>query len=140
VQPGDRIRVILADVGPLYAAFDPSDEYHTTAQRGFQVREDNSRLVAVLWTTVAEGHSTVLRNLGVRHAANWLENVTSDVLLLVLEADDYVAARGQVARFSDRRLTVFDALLYVFSEWLGIPVWTYDHHVDVLGANRWYPE
>jgi predicted nucleic acid-binding protein len=78
----------------------------------------------------------VLRGFGTRRAADWLENVTIDTLLLVPEADDYSVAKGLASRVPDQRLTVFDALVYVFSERPGIPVWTYDHHFDVLGATR----
>jgi hypothetical protein len=83
VQLGERNRLVLADVGPLYASFDPSDQYHRQSHREFQALEANRRLIAVLWTTAAEGHSTVLRNLGACRAADWLENVTADALMLV---------------------------------------------------------
>jgi hypothetical protein len=34
-------------------------------------------------------------------------------------------------------LTLFDTVLAAMSDWLEAPVWTFDHHFDVMQANVW---
>lgn len=54
-----------------------------------------------------------------------------------LTADDYLQATELIARYSDQPLTLFDGILAVLSDQIGIPVWSYDHHFDILRVERW---
>jgi predicted nucleic acid-binding protein len=38
---------------------------------------------------------------------------------------------------SDQDISLFDAITHVVSERLHVPVWSYDHHFDVLRTRRW---
>jgi hypothetical protein len=44
-----------------------------------------------------------------------------------------------LARLPDQDITLVDSISHVMSRRLGIPIWTYDHHFDILRAERWYP-
>jgi hypothetical protein len=36
-------------------------------------------------------------------------------------------------------MTLFDAVLASFAIRENLLIWAYDHHFDILGAERWYP-
>jgi predicted nucleic acid-binding protein len=42
-----------------------------------------------------------------------------------------------IQRYSDQPITLADGVLAVLSQRLSLPVWTFDHHFDVMRANRW---
>ena len=52
-------------------------------------------------------------------------------------AEDYRAAAAQVSTYRDQSITLFDATLAVLAKRLSLPVSTYDHHFDVMGAAVW---
>jgi len=51
--------------------------------------------------------------------------------------EEHVAAIDRVARYRDQPISLFDGLLAAMSDELGLPVWTYDHHIDVMGIAVW---
>jgi predicted nucleic acid-binding protein len=51
--------------------------------------------------------------------------------------DDYVAAAALAARYQNHAITLFDGLLAVLSDRLTAPVWTFDHHFDLLRVDVW---
>lgn len=133
-----RPRVVLADTTPLFAAFSPSDQYHDRAQDDLHRLERARIPVAGLTTTVLDGHSLVLFRQGAIAANTWLDAITRSAKPIHPTMEDFEAALLQIPRFPDQRLTIFDAIVYVISDRLRIPIWSYDHHFDVLRANRWY--
>lgn len=132
-------RAVLADTTPLYAAIDPSDEYYHQARTEMAHLNDEGWEVAVIMPTVMEGYSLTQRKLGSRTALRWLGEVNAYASYLVPEGEDYSFALARIRRYDDQDITLFDTLLYAVSDRLSIPVWTYDHHFDTLGAIRWYP-
>ncbi|MFZ1029942.1 MAG: hypothetical protein WAN66_27370 [Limnoraphis robusta] len=46
------MRAVIADTGPLYAAFDPSDQYHIQSQAELQRLAQESLEVIILYPTV----------------------------------------------------------------------------------------
>lgn len=52
-------------------------------------------------------------------------------------SDDYFRAAQTVRSFEDQPLTLVDAVLAQLSMRLSAPVWTYDHHFDVMGVTVW---
>lgn len=40
-------------------------------------------------------------------------------------------------RYPDQSITLFDAILAVLSDRLALPIWTFDHHFDVMGSDVW---
>jgi predicted nucleic acid-binding protein len=133
-----RPRLVLADTTPLYAAFTPSDQYHDRAQSDLHRLEQERLPVGILTTTILEAHTLVLFRHGASSAHVWFDAIASMTTPIHPTMDDFKQATRHISRFPDQRLTFFDALMYVVSERLTIPIWSYDHHFDVLRATRWY--
>ncbi len=57
------IRAVLADTGPLYAAADPSDQYHNRAQDELRRLQRQRALVLVAYPTLwtFDRHFTLMR-------------------------------------------------------------------------------
>ncbi|CAN5254090.1 hypothetical protein BH18ACT10_BH18ACT10_12820 [soil metagenome] len=131
---------VLADTGPLYAALDPRDS------RFGQAREDMERLnserlsVAVSIPVLCEGYSLILYRLGTKRAQAWLEEIRSQASMINLSNQDYEVAADLISEYPDQRLSMFDAVTAVQGERLELPVWTYDHHFDILRVGVWRNE
>ena len=51
--------------------------------------------------------------------------------------EDFSEAAGLIREYRDQALSMFDAVTAVVSRRLGMPVWTYDHHFDVVRVEVW---
>jgi len=91
----------------------------------------------VVRPTLLEAHSLLLRRLGARRALTWLEEVLPSVFVADPNPDDFDAAVERLRSFPDQSLSIFDAVLAVVSERTGVPVWTFDHHFDVMRVPVW---
>ena len=131
------MQAVLADTGPLYAAADPDDRYHARAQEQLRALEAERFSVMVAYPTLLESYTLVLHRLGRAAAARWLEDVRAGTASLNPTTDDYVAAVATVNRFSDQSITLFDATTAALANRLALPVWTYDHHFDVMRIPVW---
>lgn len=131
---------VLADTGPLYAALDPRDD------RFQQAREDIERLnserlsVAVSIPVLCEGYSLILYRLGIKRAQTWLEEIRSQASMVNPSNQDYEEAADLISGYPDQRLSMFDAVTAILGERLELPVWTYDHHFDILRVEVWRNE
>ena len=130
-------RTVLADTGPLYAAVDPSDEHHQRAQEEIGRLSSEGFGVAVAYPTLCECYSLVLYKLGVEVAQGWLGEVENGSFLMNPTPDDFSEAAGLIRRYEDQALSMFDAVAAVVSKRLGLPIWTYDHHFDVIRVEVW---
>ena len=128
---------VLLDSGPLYALADPSDHYHQRARRQLEQLTSEGRVAAVAYPTLAEAYTLVLRRLGTAYAHHWLREVLEGALPLNPEPRDYQAAFALLRRFRDKPVTLFDAVTASLGARLRMPVWTYDRHFALLGAERW---
>jgi len=128
---------VLADTGPLYALSDPSDQYHRRARNEMARLNAEGLLVAVAFPTIGEAYSLVLKRLGSQYAIGWLQNLLDRVILISPDPDDYQQATLRILRYPDQTITLFDALIAVLSDKLNQPVWTYDHHFDLMRTARW---
>lgn len=128
---------VLADTGPLYAAADPDDQYHARAQQEIKRLEQEGLTVVVTYSTLTECYTLVQRRLGLHAAHQWLAEILAAAALINPTPDDYVAAAARVQAYADQPLTLFDVVLAIVSERLGIPVWTYDYHFDIMQAIVW---
>jgi predicted nucleic acid-binding protein len=128
---------VLVDTGPLYALVDPDDQYHVRARSELKRISEERFDLKVAWPVVLEAYSLVLRRLGVRVARTWLEQLVQGAGLLNPEREDYLGASRLLERYSDQPITLVDGTLATLAFDLGIPVWTYDHHFDVMGAPVW---
>jgi predicted nucleic acid-binding protein len=70
-------------------------------------------------------------------ASAWLNEILNRAVLLNLTSQDYHEAVTKLAAFPDQPITLFDATAAVLAGRLGVEVWTYDHHFDVMRAAVW---
>lgn len=131
------MRAVIADTGPLYAAFDLSDQYHAQSQAELRRLEQEDIAVVVSYPTALEAYSLVLQRLGTQLALTFIESLVEGADLRNPSANDYLAAMQRVACFPDQRITLFDAVTAVMAERLNLSVWTYDYHFDVMRVQVW---
>ncbi len=93
--------------------------------------------VVVLYPIVLEAYSLVLYRLGGRAARRWLREIQDGGLLVNPTPEDYAAGADLVRRFDDQAFSLFDTVLAVASRRLDIPIWTFDHHFEVMRADVW---
>ncbi|MGO9271153.1 MAG: type II toxin-antitoxin system VapC family toxin [Terriglobia bacterium] len=127
----------MADTGPLYAAADPDDAHHSRAQRELKRLAREKRTVAVAYPTLLEAYTLILYRLGRPAASNWLNDILIGTTLLNPTLEDYVDAVRRLAGLEDQPITLFDATVAAMSHRLGLEVWTYDHHFDLMRAAVW---
>jgi len=131
------IGTVLADTGPLYAAVDPSDEHHERAQEDIRRLNSEGFGVAVAYPTLCECYSLVLYKLGAGAAQGWLGEIDGGSFLMNPTPEDFREAAVQIREYRDQALSMFDAVTAVVSRRLSMPVWTYDHHFDVVRVEVW---
>lgn len=127
---------MLADTGPLYAAADPDDAYHKRALRELRRLADGNNEVMVAYPTLLEAYTLVLFRLGETAALRWLEDMAGAALVNP-SAEDNRHAVMRVQSLKDQSITLFDALVATLAVRLGLQVWTYDHHFDVMRVAVW---
>jgi predicted nucleic acid-binding protein len=128
---------VLADTGPLYAAVDPSDQFHRRARAELGDFENRSLTVWIAYPTLLETYTLVLRRLGMQAAHRWIEEILAGAALMNPSPRDYAEAARSVRGYADQPLTLFDAVLATLSRRLELPVWTYDHHFRIWGVQVW---
>ena len=131
------IGIVLADTGPLYAAQDPDDTHHSRSHSDLaRLRAQNLKVV-VPYPILLESYSLVMRKLGNRQAQALLAQVTKTSFLVNATTEDYQDASITILPYQVQGLTLFDTVLAAMSDRLEAPVWTFDHHFDVMRANVW---
>jgi predicted nucleic acid-binding protein len=131
------MKPVIADTGPLFAAVDPGDQYHQRAQRELLELARSEYSVVVAWPTVFEAYTLVVRHLGTDAARTWVSELLDGTGQITPTDRDYQTATQGVARYPDQTITLFDALVAALSTRLGCPVWTYDHHFDIMQVAVW---
>jgi predicted nucleic acid-binding protein len=131
------MRAVLADSGPLYAAVDPDDAYHERSQRELRRLTRERRDVLVPYPALLEAYTLVLYRMGVGIASEWLKDLLSGGSSINPTAEDYREAAEIVFKFTDQPITLVDATIAILASRLGIEVWTYDHHFDVMRSAVW---
>jgi predicted nucleic acid-binding protein len=127
---------VIADAGPLYAAVDPHDLHHQRALHELEGFARSRREVLVSFSTLLETHSLVMRRLGRQVASKWLTEMR-DASLVNPNPEDYRQATARLQTFADQPITLFDATVAALAERMGVSVWTYDHHFDVMRVSVW---
>jgi predicted nucleic acid-binding protein len=130
------IRGVLADTGPLYAANDEGDAHHSLALRQLKELARDRGEVLVAYPILLEAYSLLLYKLGRRAATGWLAEV-SDASFLNPAPEDYARGLIMVQALPDQSITLVDATLAALSTRMGLDVWTYDHHFDVMRVGVW---
>jgi predicted nucleic acid-binding protein len=127
---------VLADTGPLYAAADPDDAHHRRAHRELRRLADEHHEIMVAYPTLLEAYTLVLFRMGEKAASRWLEDMAGAALVNP-SAEDYRHAVARAQSLKDQSITLFDALVGTLAGRLGLEVWTYDHHFDVMRVPVW---
>jgi predicted nucleic acid-binding protein len=130
-------QAVIADTGPLYAAVDPDDQYHRRAQRELKRLVRDRHELVIAYPTLLESYTLLLYRLGREVAKAWLDEVLTGAALVNPTPEDYRDAATKVRAFTDQEITLFDAAVAVLANRLGLTVWTYDHHFDVMRAAVW---
>jgi predicted nucleic acid-binding protein len=129
-------RAVVADIGPLYAAADPDDAHHRRARQELQRLAREKREVVVAYPTLLEAYTLVLFRLGRSTASGWLSDMASAALVNP-SLEDYRLAAARVQALVDQPVTLFDATVATLAARLGLEVWTYDHHFDLMRVPVW---
>jgi predicted nucleic acid-binding protein len=129
--------IVLADTGPLYAARDPDDSQHERGQRELRRLVSQNLTVVVSYPTLLESYTLVMRKLGVHEAHAFLDEVVRGSFFENPTREDYEKASVRVLRYRDQYITLVDAVIAEISIRLDAPVWTFDHHFDVMSTNVW---
>jgi len=66
----------------------------------------------------------------------WLAEI-GEVTLINPTPEDYRQAMAKVQTYIDQPITLFDATLAVMALRMGLQVWTYDYHFDVMRIPVW---
>jgi predicted nucleic acid-binding protein len=130
------IRAVLADTGPLYAANDEGDADHQRALRELKDLAADGREILIAYPILLEAYSLLLFKLGRNAALGWLSEV-SDASYVSPTPEDYARASTMVRTFADQNITLVDATLAALAVRMGLDVWTYDHHFDVMRVPVW---
>jgi predicted nucleic acid-binding protein len=128
---------VIADTGPLVAAFDPDDQYHLRAQMEQHTLANEGVGVFVTIPTLFEAYSLILRRVSTGTAHRWLTETRRQVDIVIPNESDTGAAIELVQRYRDQPITLFDAFLAVSALSSELPVWTYDYHFDVVRIPVW---
>lgn len=131
------MKSVIADTGPLFAAVDPGDQHHRRAQNELVELARSGISVVVAWPTIFEAYTLVVRHLGTDTARTWVSELLAGTRPITPTDRDYQVARDRAVRYHDQTITLFDALVATLSGRLGCPVWTYDHHFDIMQAAVW---
>lgn len=130
------MRAVLADTGPLYAAVDPHDARHKQAIRELSKLGAERHQVVLAYPTLLEAYTMVLYRLGKSVASNWLSEI-GETTMINPTAEDYRDAFARVRVRGDQDITLFDATVAALAIRMGLEVWTYDHHFDVMRVPVW---
>ncbi len=128
---------VFADTGPLYAAVDLDDAHHARAHRELKRLAQENRQVFIAYPTLLEAYTLVLHRLGRAVALTWLNDVVYGAALLNPTSQDYREAVTKLVALPDQPITLFDSIIAVLARRLGIEVWTYDHHFDIMRTAVW---
>ena len=129
--------IVLADTGPLYAARDPDDAYHDRSQSELRRLRGQNLKVVVPYPILLESYSLVMRQLGNPEAHAFLAQLTSTSIFVNATVEDYQEAAIAILPYRDQDMSLFDAVLAQMSGRLEAPLWTFDHHFDVMRASVW---
>jgi predicted nucleic acid-binding protein len=129
-------RAILADSTPLYAIADKSDAHHDRALEEMHALSRDRRQVLLAYPILLEVYTLILFRMGPNAALRWLSQLASSVFVNPLPGD-YRQAVDQIRVFPDQAITLVDATLAAVATRLGLQVWTYDHHFDVMRVPVW---
>lgn len=131
------MNIILADTGPLYAAYDTGDQYHLRALQEIQALNQQGLVVHLLNTNLCEVYSLVMYRFSPVHAQGFLKQMQAVCQIVAPLPADFDAAFQTLNQFNDQKLSLFDGVLSAFSKRMNCFVWTYDFHFEMMHTQLW---
>ncbi|MCC5604918.1 hypothetical protein LC586_38760 [Nostoc sp. CHAB 5714] len=128
---------MIADTGPLYAAYDPSDSYHSQALAEVERLTQQNLTVLIPYPILLETHSLILKRLGIQMGFRYIQEISVGTEQLQPTLEDYQVATQIIQRYPDQAITLFDATTAAISQRLRVAIWTYDFHFDVMNSMVW---
>jgi hypothetical protein len=98
---------------------------------------DERMSVVVVYPVLWECYSLIVRRHPLTSAHAWITEVQNNSYLVAPNGDDELAAIRLPPRYADQPITLFDAILAVMNVRFDLPVWTLDHHFDVMRVSVW---
>jgi predicted nucleic acid-binding protein len=92
--------------------------------------------VLIAYPILLEGYSLLLKRLGKSAAGDWLAEVSNSSFVNPT-SEDYSRAFVRIRALADQSITLVDATVAALADRLRLPVWTYDHHFDVMRVSVW---
>jgi len=120
----------------LMVRVDEGDAHHQRALRELRELARDRRVVLIAYPILLEAYSLLLFKLGTNAASGWLAEV-SDASFVNPTPEDYARASSTVRTLADQRITLVDATVAALATRMGLDVWTYDHHFDVMRVPVW---
>ena len=130
-------RAVLADTTPLFALADKGDQYHSRSLGDAGRIRRGNRSVMIARSTIVECHALVVHRLGTAYGLRWLADLRRATHVVNPTEGDYGNAVQLLERYPEQTLSLADAVMAVLSDRLRVPVWTYDHHFDLIRAEVW---
>ena len=132
-------RFILADTGPLYAQAMRRDGEHARAVRELKALEAQGYRLLLSQPIILETHKLLLRRNQPPYAYDYTLALTERFHTVNPQSEDYDAGLNIIGRSEDQPLSLFDATLAALATRLALPIWTFDHHFDILNTEVWRP-
>jgi predicted nucleic acid-binding protein len=129
-------RAVITDSGPLFAIADENDVHHERALREIAILSRDRWEILVPYPILLETYTLILFNLGRKSASGWLAQILS-ALFISPTPEDYRQAATRALALPDQSITLVDATVAAVAGRLGLQVWTYDHHFDLMRVPVW---
>lgn len=131
---------ILVDTAAWLAFFHRRDQHHDNALAFFRHLRGRRTELVVTNLILAELHVHLLRVLGPRGAADYLERVKSDPVVTEIYANEdlqKIALGDWIRRFQDQSFTLTDAVSFAVMRARRIrEAFSFDRHFEVAGFRR----
>ncbi len=128
---------VLADAGPIVALAFTADQYHALARTDLERLAADRVRVRGTFSTLIESYALILRRATPQYAFRWYDSLRARADFLNPTETDYLAAVELVQRYEDQSISLADGVIAIMSRRLELPVWTYDHHFDLMRVDRW---
>jgi predicted nucleic acid-binding protein len=132
------LKSVIADTGPLYAAYDPSDRYHAQALEEVERLANQDRTVLVPYPVFFETQSLILKRLGIQIGFRFMQQISVGTDLFQPKIEDYQHAIQLIQNYPDQAITLFDATTAAIAQRLDLEIWTYDFHFNIMQATVWH--
>lgn len=127
----------MADTGPLYATADCSAQFNRRALAEAPKLEEDGYEILVASPTLLEAQRLIGQNFKPPFPNDWLTETLYGTSQINPTTELYRQAAQLLNRYGDQCITLADATVVVVSPFIGASVWTFDRHLERMGAQIW---